>query len=180
MARIGIFGGSFNPIHSGHLRIANQALTDWALDFVYVIPARESPFKIGVSGTDALGGFTSEERMELVRAACASSSRLIPCDIESKRSGVSYSIDTVREIAKRHPGAELYFIVGEDSVAGLPRWKDWPLLEKLCKFVPYPRTAESSTEIRRRRSAGEDFSDLVPAMVFDGIARMRKTKRKTL
>jgi len=82
-----------------------------------------------------------------------------------KRPGTSYAIDTVRAVHELYPDAELYFIIGEDSVEGLPRWKNWEMLKTLAHFVSYPRTPESSTEIRRRLSAGESVSTLVPPSV---------------
>ena len=97
----------------------------------------------------------------------------MPCDIELKRGGVSYTIDTVRALKNLHPAAALFFIVGEDSVAGLPMWKDWDELSRLATFVSYPRTPESSSEIRRRIVAGEALGDLVPPAVADLIARWR-------
>ena len=103
-------------------------------------------------------------------AACAPYPQLVPSDIELTRGGVSYTIDTVRALKALHPEAELFFIVGEDSVAGLPMWKDWNELSRLATFVSYPRTPESSSEIRRRIVAGEDFGDLVPPAVAVLIA----------
>ena len=85
--------------------------------------------------------------------------------MELVRGGVSYTIDTLREVRRRYPDAKIYFIIGEDSVAGLPLWKDWDELQRLATFVSYPRTPESSTEIRRRIAAGEDISGLVPPAV---------------
>ena len=101
----------------------------------------------------------------MVVAACAPHSVLEPCDIELKRGGVSYSIDTVRAVKALHPEAQLFFIVGEDSVPGLPLWREWDELRRLATFIAYPRTPESSTDIRRRIAAGRDFAGLVPAAV---------------
>ena len=183
MAKIGIFGGSFNPIHAGHLAIARRALDEFHLDRLYVVPAALSPFKTRAACPEyarsaAAAGFSAPERMELVRAACAGDARLAPSDIEIARGGISFTIDTVREIAARHPGAELFLVIGEDSAPGLPRWKDADTLRKLCKIVVYPRTAESSTEIRRRLAAGEKIGDLVPPAVEKAIAAMRGGKTR--
>ena len=159
--RIGILGGSFNPVHNGHLGLARRAIVSLALDRLLVIPANVSPFKVAPpsQGTDASVTF---DRLALVRSAFASIPEAVVDDREMKRGGVSYAIDTVREIAAENPGAELFFIVGEDAAAGLPRWKDYEELKRLCRFVPFPRTAESSTEIRRRLAAGESVEGLVP------------------
>ena len=69
--RIGLFGGSFNPIHSGHLGIAGKAVTDWRLDLLLFIPAKVNPFKVGASGTDVAGGLTDAVRWDLVVRVCA-------------------------------------------------------------------------------------------------------------
>ena len=159
MARIGIYGGSFDPVHYGHLNVAKAAIAELALDRLIVIPANVSPFK-----TDRHPELTSAvplphpattspvyewaSHLEQVRGVFAAVEKAEVDDRELKRGGVSYAIDTVREIAAENSGAELFFVVGEDSVAGLPRWKDYEELKRLCTFVPFPRTPESSTEIR--------------------------------
>jgi len=156
VSRIGIFGGSFDPIHLGHVGLAERAAAEYSLDKILVVPAKVSPFKTrhGPCMDDSM-------RWRMVVAACRGHALLEPCDIELRRGGVSYAIDTVRAIAAENPGAELFFIVGEDSVAGLPFWKDAEELSRLCKFVSFPRTRESSTEIRRRLASGESIDDLV-------------------
>lgn len=168
--RIGLYGGSFNPVHAGHVGIARRAIAELALDRLLVIPAAVSPFKVGAEGAAAVG-FSPEMRLALVRAAFADVAGAEVDDRELRRGGVSYAIDTVRAVAAEHPGAELFFIVGEDSVAGLPHWKDYGELAQLCRFVAYPRTRESSTEIRRRLAAGEPIDDLVPPAVAELMAR---------
>ena len=163
--RIGIFGGSFNPIHSGHVGVALAAARKYELDKVIVVPAARSPFK-----TDADDVLPDALRWRLVKTACAPHPELEPCDMELRRGGVSYTIDTVRETMARNPGAEIYFIVGEDSVPGLPKWKNYEELSRLARFVSFPRTRESSTEIRRRLASGESVDGLVPPGVGDWLA----------
>ena len=163
--RIGIFGGTFNPIHSGHVGVALRAAAERSLDRVLVVPAARNPFKEGC-GADAL-------RWTLVKYACAPHPLLEPCDIELRRGGVSYTIDTVREIRAMHPGAELFLILGEDSLVGLPHWYRYDELSRLCRFVSFPRTRESSTEIRRRLEAGEPVEDLVGPRVAAALAAWR-------
>ena len=159
MNRIGIFGGTFNPIHSGHIGVALKAAADYGLDKVLVVPATCNPFKDGC-GADAL-------RWALVKYACAPHPVLEPCDIELKRGGKSYTIDTVRTVKERHPSAQLFFIVGEDNISEVSRWKDADELARLVTFLSFPRTPESSTEVRRRIAAGEPVRDLVPDVVAD-------------
>lgn len=157
--RIGIFGGSFDPVHNGHVGIARKAIGEFGLDRLLVIPASVSPFK-----TDRPPAL-SYDRLALVRAAFADVPKAVVDDRELRRGGVSYAIDTVRAVRDENPGAELVFLIGEDSVEGLPRWKDYGELVKLCTFRSFPRTPESSTEVRRRLAAGESVADLVPAGV---------------
>ena len=139
--RIGLYGGSFNPVHLGHVGIARRAIADLALDKLIVIPANVSPFKTEQP--------MPWERVELVKAAFRDMEKTTVDLREVERGGISYAIDTVREIAAENPGAELFFVIGEDSVEGLPRWKDIDELKKLCTFKSYPRTPESSTAIRK-------------------------------
>ena len=120
--RIGILGGSFNPVHNGHLGLARRAIASLGLDRLLVIPANVSPFKVAPKASESAIAF---DRLALVRSAFASIPGVVVDDREMRRGGVSYAIDTVREIAAENPGAELFFIVGEDAAAGLPRWKDY-------------------------------------------------------
>lgn len=148
--RIGIYGGSFDPVHAGHLRVAKSAVGDLALDRLLVVPAAVSPFKVGAApASSALW-----DRVAALRAAFRPLEKAVVDERELRRGGVSYAIDTVREVAGENPHAEIFFIIGEDSVAGLERWKDIGDLRRLCAFKAYPRTQESSTEIRRLFAEG--------------------------
>lgn len=151
MGGIGIYGGSFDPVHYGHLSVAKAALERLGLERLIVIPANVSPFKTAAR-PDALAALP--ERLANCRAVFAQLPGVEVDDRELRRGGVSYAIDTVREIAAEHPGVELHFIIGEDSVAGLPRWKDYDELRRLCRFEVFPRTRESSSEIRGLFAAG--------------------------
>ena len=159
--KIGIFGGSFNPVHSGHVGITKRAIEELALDKLIVIPASVSPFKIEANAEYLDGA----KRLMLVRAAFNGMAKVQVDARELERGGVSYAIDTVKEIAAENNGAEIFFIIGEDSLEGLEGWKDYNELVKLCTFKSYPRTKESSSLVRQRLGAGEDISDLVPEAV---------------
>ena len=148
--KVGIYGGSFNPVHFGHVGIARKAIADLGLDRLIVVPANVSPFK-----TEEAPPPMPWDRVELVQAAFREVEKAVVDLREIKRGGVSYAIDTVREIAAENPGAELFFIVGEDSVPGIPMWKESEELQRLCTFKSYPRTPESSTEIRRLFEEGK-------------------------
>lgn len=164
--RIGLYGGSFNPVHLGHVGIAERAIVDLALDRLIVIPANVSPFK---SEQPMIW-----ERIELVKAAFRDLEKTVVDLREVERGGVSYAIDTVRQIAAENPGAELFFVIGEDSVEGLPRWKDSDDLKKLCTFKSYPRTPESSTAIRKLFEDGKAVlnpDEKIVKVVRDGLIR---------
>jgi len=144
--RVGIYGGSFNPVHLGHVGVAKRAIADLGLDRLLVVPANVSPFKTEHP--------MPWDRVELVKAAFRDLEKTIVDLREIERGGVSYAIDTVREIRAEYESSsasalDLFFIIGEDSVEGLPRWKDIDELKKLCTFKAYPRTSESSTAIRK-------------------------------
>lgn len=141
--KIGIYGGTFNPIHFGHLTVARNAIIELSLDKLIVIPANMSPFK-----TETVPAMPWD-RLELVKAAFSDNDKVVVDEREIKRGGVSYTIDTVREIiAECHGEDEFFLIIGEDSVEGLPRWKDIDDLRKLVTIKVFPRTKENSTEIR--------------------------------
>ena len=172
--RIGLYGGSFNPVHLGHVGIAKRAIADLGLDKLIVIPANVSPFKTATAtGTEA-SRFWTWDRVEMVKAAFGDVEKTTVDLREIERGGVSYAIDTVREIAAENPGAELFFVIGEDSVEGLPRWKDIEELKKLVTFKAYPRTPESSTEIRTLfENAGVVLNqdEKIVKVVRDGLVR---------
>lgn len=157
--RIGIYGGSFDPIHNGHVKVAMDAIHDLELAKLIVIPAAVSPFKVESAPKN------NYDRLLLVRAAFNGVEKVEVDDREIKKGGVSFAIDTVREIKSEHPDSEIYFVIGEDSLSGLERWKDYDELKKLCSFRAFKRTSESSSEVRRRLENGESIRDLVPEVV---------------
>ena len=122
MKRIGVFGGSFNPVHLGHLLVAQAALEELQLDRVFFTPASESPFKPGITLAPA------EQRLRLLRAALAGQPQFEIDAQELGRGGVSYSIETVRAYAGRHPAAKLFYLIGADHAQQLPAWRDAPSL----------------------------------------------------
>lgn len=171
--RIALYGGSFDPVHAGHVGLVRRAIAEIDPDRVIVLPAARNPLKAGTQ--------TPWDRADLVRRAFAGMDRVVVDERELRRGGMSYAIDTVREIAAEHPGAELYFLIGEDSVKDLSKWKDWERLKTMCQFAVFPRTPESSTEIRRRLAAGEAVEGLVPEAVSAALAQsvISATKKGT-
>lgn len=169
--KLGLFGGSFDPIHHGHLILAREALESLGLDRVIFIPSGISPHKLARPPAPA------DLRCKMVEAAVRDEPGLDWDDCEIRRPGPSFAIDTAREMTARHPGADLYFFIGEDNLASLHTWKDIETLRTLVHFVILSRgrgTPDqglpvisrpidiSSTEIRHRIASGLSVRYLVP------------------
>ena len=184
--RIGLFGGSFDPVHLGHTMVARAAVDELALDRLFIIPAARSPFKPEDEPAPAA------DRLEWLRLAFAEEPR---CEIDAQeieREGVSFSIDTVRAVAERFPDAELFYLIGADHVPTLPEWREAEALARLTNFVVVPRPGEtesqfpepfrgqvlrgqpveiSASDIRQRLREGKSVEHLVPL----GVAVALKT-----
>ncbi len=173
MARLGILGGTFDPVHIGHLAAASEVHHALGLDAVLLVPANEQPLKPApvASGSD---------RLAMCQAAVATDPRFRVSDVDLVRGGATYSVDTLGDLRKKHPGADFFFITGADSLATLPRWKDYETLVTLATFVgvtrpghsleqldaPHvlvqvPALAVSSTDVRDRVRAGSPIRYLV-------------------
>jgi nicotinate-nucleotide adenylyltransferase len=135
--RIGIFGGTFDPPHIGHLVIAERARVQLQLVRVIFVPAYRPPHKTRRSSTTPL------DRLALTRLAVHGNPSFVVSDIEIKRQGVSYTIDTVKEFLRRLQHAELFLILGSDNLAELTTWKSYNELLQLVQFVVYPRPGAS-------------------------------------
>ncbi|MDB5108491.1 MAG: nicotinate-nucleotide adenylyltransferase [Candidatus Binatus sp.] len=132
--RVGIFGGSFNPIHFGHLRAAEEAREALALDLVYFVPAASPPHK--VEGELA----PADHRMQMVRLATKGNRHFMASDVEIRRTGRSYTIDTVRHyLATLRQPATLYLLMGADQFSELETWKDPEELVRLCNIAVHSR-----------------------------------------
>lgn len=127
--RIAILGGTFDPIHYGHLAIAQEVCWQLEVSRVFFVPAAQQPFKLGVRVVDA------EHRLAMVRLATADNPAFEVNDIEIRRGGTSYSYDTVRALHEAHPDAELIFVAGADVVRDLHRWREIDALLQLCRFA---------------------------------------------
>lgn len=136
MLRIGIFGGSFDPVHLGHQLVAQAALEELSLDRVFFVPAAQSPFK---PDRQLAPGY---QRAAMLRLALAGKTWAEIDLQELSRGGVSYTINTVKTFRQRFPDAELYYLIGADHVAQLPKWRDAGDLARLCTFVVIPRPGE--------------------------------------
>jgi len=130
----GLFGGTFDPVHLGHLRCAEEVLELFALDKVFFIPAHRQPLK---TEREIL---PFHHREQMIRRAIGGNPSFAVSDMEEKRGGRSYSVATVRSFLETAPpGTELYFIVGQDAFNEIPRWKEWEELLRLCNFVVMTR-----------------------------------------
>jgi len=178
MKKIGIYGGTFDPIHHGHLILGRQACEEIGLDQLIFVPAKVSPFKNPAFAS-------GEQRLSMLAAAIEGQDGFAADDCELKRPPPSYSIDTVLEVRERDPNAELFWLVGADNVSGLPKWHRIDALKNLVQFVVLDRGCSekiehkypvvqrnidiSATEIRKRVASGRSIRYLVPKAVEEII-----------
>jgi nicotinate-nucleotide adenylyltransferase len=197
--RIGVFGGSFDPVHWGHLRLAECCWQQAKLDRVEFVPAAQQPHK--PAGPVA----SPADRVAMLRLALAQRPEFAVSTVELDRGGVSYTADTLRELHERQPADQLYFLMGADSLADLPNWREpaeicnvaTPLVvhrpgaaepnfdalrplvsaKRLAEIrsvqVEMPATPVSSSQIRRLIAEGGDWQSLVPVAVADYIVQRR-------
>ncbi len=179
--RVGVFGGTFDPVHTAHVALAEAALAELRLDEVRWIPTGQ-PWQKAREITPAA------HRVAMVRAAIAHESRFVLDRIEVDREGDSFTLDTVRALAAAHPLTQWFLLIGQDQYVGLHTWRDWRTLLGLVvlavanrpgdartphadvqrfphRMVPLPMLDISSTDIRQRVRAGADISHLVPPAV---------------
>lgn len=130
---IGVFGGTFNPIHNAHLLIAEEARVRLKLNKIIFIPSSNPPHK---KVSKLIGG---HHRLNMVKLAIKDNPFFTSSDIEIRRGGKSYSIETIRQLKKNYEGAELFFIIGADSILDFTAWKDWDALLELCNFAVFSR-----------------------------------------
>ena len=136
--KIALFGGTFDPIHHGHLILARDCVEQLQLDRIVFIPNTISPHKESrVSAPSSL-------RWEMLQAAVAGEPGFAADDLELRRTGPSYAIDTVEEYARRYPGAELFYLVGEDNLLLLHTWRRYEELRQRVQFVAMSRTGHAA------------------------------------
>ena len=182
--KLGIYGGSFDPVHLGHLLVAQAAVEELGLDKIFFVPAAQSPFKPeNKPAPDAV-------RLQLLRLALAGKTN---CELdlqEIHRGGISYTIDTLRGYAQRFPGAELFYLIGADNADKLHAWREAEELAQLAEFIVVPRPGGgaanfhapfrgrtlkgfpfgvSSSQIRARVQKNLPIENLVPPAVAEAI-----------
>ncbi|MBI4437222.1 MAG: nicotinate-nucleotide adenylyltransferase [Candidatus Omnitrophica bacterium] len=184
MKRIGLFGGSFNPIHLGHLMLAEQAYVSFDLEKILFVPSHTTPLK------KEEGLLEVRHRYQMVRLAVLGNPHFGVSDIEIRRGGTSYSIDTVRTLRKKWTEAAFYFLIGSDCFQTLYAWKEVEELFRLCHFViaqrpgfplgpipngfrklEMPQVDISSRELRERIRKGFSIAYQVPKAVEQYIRR---------
>jgi nicotinate-nucleotide adenylyltransferase len=178
--RIALFGGTFDPIHHGHLILARDAIEQLKLDHVIFIPAALSPHKPGTAPA------ASALRCEMLAAAITGESRFLLDECELHRGEPSYTIDTVELMRHRFPGADLFYLIGRDHLQKLDTWHRIDQLRQLVQFIIFNRGAAdppdtvpslarridiSATEIRQRVARGDSIRYLLPPAVEGLIAR---------
>ena len=190
--RIGLFGGTFDPVHLGHLLLAECCREQLELDSVRFLPAASNPLKAQADGT---GGPVADgkARCEMARFAVSGHPAFAVDDREVKRGGPSFAVETLAEIAAENPGADLFFLLGADALADFPAWKDPTRVLELAtlaavnrgdaaatvpagvdasrvRFVSMPACDLSATELRRRAAEGRSLRYRTPAAVGAYIA----------
>jgi len=187
--KIGIMGGTFDPIHMGHLLAAEAARDSHALDEIWFMPSHVPPHKPSA-------GATGQQRLEMTELAVKQATQYEVLGIEMELGGVSYTIDTMRELWRRFPEHEFYFIIGADMVNYLPKWEEIEELASKMTFIgvgrpgfqlhlddlpdalqgrvllaEMPLVDISSTAIRRRLAKGHSVRFMIPDAVHQYIVR---------
>lgn len=189
--RIGIFGGSFDPVHNAHLALAEACHQGASLDRVLFVPAAQQPHKPAGPVAEA------KHRLAMLQLAIVGQSHLEVSDVEISRGGVSFTVDTLREIASRNPDSKLYLLMGADTLQDLPTWRDPQTICKLATPLAVHRPGEplidftvlspiasdevlkdaqqhvidmplldiSSSKVREHVGLGKSISESVPASV---------------
>jgi len=180
--RIGVFGGTFDPIHIGHLAAASEVHSALALDRMLLVPADVQPFKSSGDVTPAV------HRLEMARLAVADDPRLEISDVDVVRGAPTFAVDTLSDIAAMFPGSDMFFVAGVDALQRLDEWKEPDRLRSMATFVgvtrpgysltsggvgatlvEVPALPVSSTDVRARVQSGQPVRYLVPGVVADYI-----------
>jgi len=176
LVKIGIFGGSFDPVHHGHLILARDAVEQLGLDQLRLIPAGRNPLK------DEIGISPPDDRLAMLKTAIQGETRIEVDEFEIRRPPPSYTIETLRDLRERFPDAELHLLIGADNLAVFETWNDHEAIRLLARLVVFGRSDSgpgavepdarlhrlvdlSSTEIRTRVASGKSIQYLVPSAV---------------
>jgi nicotinate-nucleotide adenylyltransferase len=179
--RIGVFGGTFDPPHVGHLLLATDAREALELDRVIFVPAATQPFKVNTPPVAS-----ARDRLEMVRLAVADDANYTVDDTEIGREGLSFTVDTLEQLSRKYSAAKLFLLLGEDALAGIGGWRSPQRIRELATLAVMRRPGSgsadaaiaegvttvsarridvSSTEIRDRLRAGKSIKGFVPESV---------------
>jgi nicotinate-nucleotide adenylyltransferase len=179
--KIGIYGGTFDPIHHGHLILAREARELFGFEKIIFVPAAISPFKSSPAAS-------AQVRLSMLRAAIEGETKFELDDCELRRPPPSYTFDTIQEIRIRQRDAQIYYLIGEDNLPTLQKWHRFDELRKAVQFIvldrtgtppdhPYPivhrKIDISATEIRKRVASGQSIRYFVPQAVEEIIRRAK-------
>jgi nicotinate-nucleotide adenylyltransferase len=163
--KIGLFGGSFDPVHLGHVYLVQEVKKKFLLDKVIIFPARVSPFKLKSPPKSS-----GKERMEMLRLAFIAEEGVEFSSCELERAGPSYTIDTIREIKKNHSQDELYLLLSQEAKERFSEWREREEIEKNCRVIFGPKKEGlSSTHVRDALKRGETCKDFLSPKVLDYI-----------
>ncbi len=186
MSAIGMYGGSFDPVHRGHLALAQAAIQQFQLTRLYIVPAYHPPHK-----TNTQASFT--HRLAMARLAFTDLPDVVVSDLERQRGGISFTIESVEYLQTQHPASDIYLLIGADTAEEIGTWKAPDRLARLVRLLVAPRSGFrnepggawridevsmgpvdiSATQIRREISAGHSITSYVPETVAEYIARHR-------
>lgn len=191
--KIGLFFGSFNPIHNGHLMLANYLAEYGGLDEIWFVVSPQNPFK------DKKSLLADRHRLYMVEMAIKGDERFQVCDIEFYMPQPSYTIDTLTRLQERHPNTDFYLICGMDNIESFKKWKNYEMILQYHHLMVYPRKGYSSNElvehpsvtvveapeievsstfIRNAIGEGKDVRYFVPKEVYKYIIDMHFYEKK--
>jgi nicotinate-nucleotide adenylyltransferase len=153
--RIGIYGGSFNPVHNGHIHLALTAVSELELDRLYLVPSKISPHRSSAEYVP------EEDRLEMLRRACRVSDRLEVCDYELRSDRVSYTIFTVEEFRRRFPDDELFLLVGSDMLMIFETWNRFADILRECTLAVVSRCEGDIPELERKAEELRRYGNIV-------------------
>jgi nicotinate-nucleotide adenylyltransferase len=163
--RLGIFGGTFDPPHVGHLLAASDAIEHLGLDRLIFVPAAVQPLK--VARDTAPGG----DRLAMVRLTAGRDERLATDSVELDREGLSYTVDTLREFGRRYPSAERYFLVGADVLASFAQWREPQTVLELATLAVLTRRADGADGVEAQHEAADRRGSAVTNALDEALAR---------
>lgn len=172
--RVGIFGGSFNPPHVGHLIIAELVREQFGLDRILWIPNRRSPFK------DAVDLAPTDDRMEMTRRAVAGHDAFSVSDVEVRRNGISYTVDTIHLLQQKNPQIDYRLIIGGDSLASFDAWHRPEEILRCVRIIVFRRPGHPDARAPEELAERVDFADAPLLEISSTFIRQRMRRGRTI